>query len=60
MTWRQVSLNLMHEKKRWKIRDQFHQHTYSWWKTIRLVYGSPASLPGKERWVTYDKDVRDI
>ena len=27
---------------------------------FRLVYDSPASLPGKERWVTSDKDVREI
>src|SRR5215212_1897228 len=27
---------------------------------FRLVYDSPVSLPGKERWVTSDNDVRDI
>jgi hypothetical protein len=29
-------------------------------EVFRQVYDSPASLPGKERWVTCDKDVREI
>ena len=27
---------------------------------FKQVYDSPASLPGKEKWVTVDKDVRII
>lgn len=29
-------------------------------KVFREVYDSPASLPGKERWMTIDEDVRRI